>query len=54
MQVSPGKHRIKIALPGYQVFETEVVVGRSYLGGSAVALSCDHFNCTRMGWSESA
>ena len=23
MQVSPGKHRIKIALPGYQVFETE-------------------------------
>ena len=24
MQVSPGKHRIKIALPGYQTFETEV------------------------------
>lgn len=24
IQVSPGKHRIKIALPGYQVFETEV------------------------------
>jgi PEGA domain len=24
MQVSPGKHRIKIELPGYQTFETEV------------------------------
>ncbi|HEX2712786.1 MAG TPA: PEGA domain-containing protein [Candidatus Acidoferrales bacterium] len=24
MQVSPGKHRIKVALPGYQTFETEV------------------------------
>jgi hypothetical protein len=24
MLVSPGKHRVKIALPGYQVFETEV------------------------------
>jgi hypothetical protein len=24
MLVSPGKHRIKIALPGYQAFETEV------------------------------
>jgi len=24
MLVSPGKHRIKIALPGYQVFDTEV------------------------------
>ena len=24
MQVSPGKHRIKIALPGYRTFETEV------------------------------
>jgi len=24
MLVSPGKHRIKIALPGYQTFETEV------------------------------
>src|SRR5712691_8432880 len=22
--VSPGKHRVKIALPGYQAFETEV------------------------------
>ena len=24
MLVSPGKHRVKIALPGYQAFETEV------------------------------
>jgi hypothetical protein len=24
MLVSPGKHRIKIALPGYQAFDTEV------------------------------
>jgi hypothetical protein len=24
MLISPGKHRIKIALPGYQTFETEV------------------------------
>lgn len=24
MLVSPGKHRIKIALPGYQTFETEI------------------------------
>ena len=24
MLVSPGKHRVKIALPGYQVFETEI------------------------------
>jgi hypothetical protein len=24
MQLSPGKHRIKLALPGYQTFETEV------------------------------
>jgi PEGA domain-containing protein len=24
MLVSPGKHRVKIALPGYQVFDTEV------------------------------
>jgi hypothetical protein len=24
MLVNPGKHRVKIALPGYQVFETEV------------------------------
>jgi hypothetical protein len=24
MLVSPGKHRIKITLPGYQTFETEV------------------------------
>jgi len=22
--ISPGKHRIKIALPGYQTFETEI------------------------------
>jgi hypothetical protein len=22
--VSPGKHRIKVALPGYQTFETEI------------------------------
>ena len=26
MLVSPGKHRIKIALPGYQTFETEVTL----------------------------
>ncbi len=24
MLVSPGKHRIKIALPGYRTFETEI------------------------------
>jgi hypothetical protein len=24
MRVSPGKHRIKVALPGYQTFETEI------------------------------
>src|SRR2546425_7057352 len=24
MLVSPGKHRVRIALPGYQAFETEV------------------------------
>jgi PEGA domain len=24
MLVSPGKHQIKIALPGYQAFDTEV------------------------------
>ena len=24
MLVNPGKHRVKIALPGYQAFETEV------------------------------
>src|SRR5438105_4355546 len=26
MLVSPGKHRIKIALPGYQTFETEITL----------------------------
>ncbi len=26
MLISPGKHRIKIGLPGYQAFETEVVL----------------------------
>jgi len=24
MLISPGKHRIKVELPGYQTFETEV------------------------------
>src|SRR5436853_3932357 len=26
MLVSPGKHRVKIALPGYQAFETEITL----------------------------
>jgi hypothetical protein len=26
LQVSPGKHRIKVELPGYRTFETDVNV----------------------------
>src|SRR5260370_42463739 len=37
MLVSPGKHRIKIALPGYQAFDTEV----SLLPRQKIAIKTD-------------
>ena len=37
MLVSPGKHRIKIALPGYQAFDTEV----SLLPGQKITIKTD-------------